>query len=112
MNDHLDNVVRRAVAQHLGIDHDAIDPVHHFRHDLHLQPLDIVLIVIAIEDAERIELPIAHLESIATVAGLTALVRRVCAGARHAYQPAFEPIYRHYRRYRRSRRFVRRPQEV
>ena len=112
MSDHLDDVVKRTIAKHRGIDLKSIHPFHDLRRDLHLQPLDIVLIVIAIEDAERIELPIAHLESIATVAGLTALVRRVCAGARHAYQPAFEPIYRHYRRYRRSRRFVRRPQEV
>jgi hypothetical protein len=36
-----------------------------------LHPLDIVLIVLAIEDAERIELPIVQLDSIATVASLT-----------------------------------------
>ena len=109
MNDHLDDVVRRAIAKHLGIDRIAIDPFHHLGGDLHLQPLDIVLIVLAIEDTERIELPIAHLETIATVAGLTMLVRRVCAGARHAYQPAF---VRMYRRHRRSRRFARRRQEA
>jgi acyl carrier protein len=109
MNDHLDDVVRRAVAHHLGIDPTAIDRFHHLRHDLHLQPLDIVLIVLAIEDAERIELPIAQLDSIATVASLTTLVRRVCAAARHAYRRAFVPIYRDHRR---PRRLARRQQEV
>jgi acyl carrier protein len=109
MKDHLDDVVRRTVARHVGVDHAAIDALQHLQRDLHLQPLDIVLIVLAIEDAERIELPIAHLESNATVGGLTMLVRRVCAGVHHAYRPAFVPIYR---RYRRSRRFLRRAQEV
>jgi acyl carrier protein len=108
MNDHFDHVVRRAVAQHLGIDHAVVGPFHDLQRDLHLQPLDLVLIVLAIEDAEHIEVPIAHLESIVTVAGLTTLVRRVCIGARHAYQPAFVAI----RRYRRSRRFPRRVQEA
>ena len=105
----LDEVVRRAVAHHLGIDHEAIDPFHHLRRDLHLQPLDIVLIVLAIEDSARIELPIAPLDSIATVAGLTALVRRVCACVRHGYEPSFLPVHPRSRRWR---RLARRPQEV
>jgi acyl carrier protein len=109
MKDHFDDVVRRAVARHLGVDHAAIDALQHLHRDLHLQPLDIVLIVLAIEDAERIELPIAHLESHVTVGGLTMLVRRVCAGLHHAYRPAFVPIYR---RQRRSRRSLRRALEV
>jgi acyl carrier protein len=109
MSDHLDDVVRRAVAKHLGIDREAIDPLHHLRRDLHLQPLDVVLIVIGIEDAERIELPIAHLDSTITVTGLTTLARRAYASARHADGPTFVPIYP---RYRRSRRHARRHQEV
>jgi acyl carrier protein len=109
MHDHLDNVVRRAVARHLGVAATAIDPFHHLEQDLHLQPLDIVLIVLAIEDAEQIELPIAQLDSRATVAGLTTLLRRVYASIRHAYRPAFVPIRG---RYRRVRRLVRRQQEV
>lgn len=109
MSDHLDHVVRRAVAKHLGIDREAIDPSHHLRHDLRLQPLDIVLIVIAVEDAEQIELPISHLDSITTVTGLTTLARRAYASAHHAYRPSLVPIYP---RYRRSRRHARRLQEV
>lgn len=109
MKDHLDDVVCRAVARHLGVDYAGIDALQHLQRDLHLQPLDIVLIVLTIEDAERIELPIAHLESNATVGGLTNLVRRVYAGVHHAYRPAFVPIYR---RHRRVRRLVRRAQEV
>ena len=109
MKDHFDDVVRRAIARHLGVDHTAIDALQHLQHDLHLQPLDIVLIVLAIEDAERIELPVAHLEPNVTVGGLTTLVRRVCAGVHHAYRPIFVPIYRHQRR---SRRLLRRALEV
>ncbi|HMI84002.1 MAG TPA: hypothetical protein VK550_07895 [Polyangiaceae bacterium] len=109
MTDYHDDVVRRTVAKHLGIDRHLIDPVHHLQRDLHLQPLDIVLIVLAIEDAERIELPIAHLDSSATVSELTILVRRAYASTPHAFAPTFVPIYR---RYRRSRRFARRLLEV
>jgi acyl carrier protein len=109
MNDYLDDIVRRTVARHLRIDPRAIDPQHHFQRDLHLQPLDIVLIVLAVEDAQRIVVPMADLASITTVAGLTKVVRRVSASAAHANRPAFVPIYR---RYRRSRRFARRSQEV
>lgn len=109
MVDHLDDVVRNAVARHLGIERAKIDPFHHLERDLHLQPLDIVLIVLAIEDTEKIEVPVAHLDAIETVAGLTTMLRRVYASARHAYRPGFVPIYR---RYRRTRRLVRRQQEV
>ena len=109
MKDHLDDVVRRTVARHAGVDHVDVDALQHLQRDLHLQPLDIVLIVLAIEDAERIELPIAHLESNSTVGGLMTLVRRVYAGVHHAYRPAFVPIYR---RHRRSRRLSRRAQEL
>ena len=109
MSDHFDDVVKRTIAKHLGIDLKSIHPFHDLRRDLHLQPLDIVLIVNALEDAERVQLPIAHLDAILTVAGLTTLIRRVHASARHAYEPAFVPLYR---RFRRVRRLARRPQEV
>jgi acyl carrier protein len=109
MSDHLADVVRRAVAKHLGIDRDEIEAFDHLQRDLHLQPLDIVLVVLAIEDSQRIALPIANLDSIATVTGLTTLVRRAYASARHAYVPRFVPMYR---RVRRARRLVRRVQEV
>jgi acyl carrier protein len=104
MKDHFDDVVRRAVARHLGVDPATIDALQQLQRDLHLQPLDIVLIVLAVEDAEHIELPISHLEPNVTVGGLTTLVRRICAGVHYAYRPAFVPIYR---RHRRSRRFLR-----
>ena len=109
MSDHLDDVVKRTIAKHLGIDLKSIHPFHDLRRDLHLQPLDIVLIVNALEDAERIELPIGHLDVILTVAGLTTLVRRVRGSASHSLVPAFVPLYR---RFRRARRSSRRPQEV
>ena len=105
MIDHLDDVVRRAVARHLRVEPTVIDPFHRLEHDLHLQPLDIVLIVLAIEDAEHIEMPVAHLDSTITVAGLTTLLRRVYWSVRHPYRSAFVPIRG---RYRRTRRFARR----
>jgi acyl carrier protein len=111
MNDHLDDVVRRAIARHLGVTPGAIGPLDHLDRDLHLQPLDIVLIVLAIEDAEKLVLPIADLVTITTVSGLTRLVRRASVSAQHAYRPAFIPIYRH-RHSRRNRRFLRRYQEA
>lgn len=101
MNDHLDDTVRAAIARHTGKARDAIGLFDHLKHDLHLQPLDIVLIVLAIEDAEHIVLPIADLASISTVSGLTRLVRRTCAIAPYAYRPAFVPMFRHGRRVRR-----------
>jgi acyl carrier protein len=107
MNDHLDSVVRRAVARQMGVEPTVIDPFHRLDRDLHLHPLDIVLIVLAIEDAEKIEVPIASLESIETVAGLTTLLRRAYAGVRHAYRPALI-----YRRYRPAHRLARRRLEV
>jgi acyl carrier protein len=104
MQDHLDDVVRGAIARHTGATRSAIGPFDHLERDLHLQPLDIVLIVLAIEDAERIVLPIADLASITTVSGLTRLVRRTCAIAPYAYRPLFVPMLRHSRRWRRSMR--------
>jgi acyl carrier protein len=110
MSDHHDDVVRRAIARHGGVDPSAIDSSQHLQRDLHLHPLDIVLIVLAIEDAERIVIPIGHLEAVNTVSGLATVVRRASASAPHAHRPAFVPILR---RYRRSRRFfVRRLQEA
>jgi acyl carrier protein len=102
MNDQVDDVVRRAIAKHLGVDRRAIDPFQELQRDLHLQPLDIVLIVLAIEDAERIEMPIAHIDSVATVGGLTTLTRRIRASARHAYERVLAPNHRRHRRARRA----------
>lgn len=111
MNDHLDDVVRRAVASHIGVTRETIGPLDQLDRDLHLQPLDIVLIVLAIEDAEKLVLPIADLATITTVSGLTRLVRRASVSVHHAYRPAFIPIYRH-RHSRRRRRLLRRHQEA
>ena len=109
MSDHLDDVVRRVVARHLRVEPSTIDPFHDLERDLHLQPLDLVLIVLAIEDAEQVELPIAHLDTITTVAGLTTVLRRVYARVRRAYRPVLVPIHR---RFKGPRRVTRRPQEV
>lgn len=79
MNDYIQDLVRHAIAQHLGIHSAAIKPYHHFERDMALRPLDLVTIALRIEDLENIELPVEQLEWLATVAQLTAWVRRIHA---------------------------------
>lgn len=102
MNDYLDDFVRRTIARHLGVRMSAVQPFHHFRRDLRLQPLDIVLVALAIEDVEDVELPIDELESVATVSDLTRLVRAADEDRRQAEKPLFVPIYRRGLRARRA----------
>jgi acyl carrier protein len=104
MNHDRDDVVRRAVARYLRIDHTTIDPAAHLQRDLHLQPLDVVLIVLAVEDLETILFPIAHLVSVATVADLMRLFRGASAKPRHAGEPNLVPMHRGERQMRVLRR--------
>ena len=72
MNDYIQDSVRHAIAQHLGIHSAAIKPYHHFERDMALLPLDLVHDALRIEDLENIELPVEQLEWLATVGQLTA----------------------------------------
>jgi acyl carrier protein len=79
MNDYIQDLVRHAVAQHLGIHSSVIKPYHHFERDMALRPLDLVMIALRIEDLENFELPVEQLEWLSTVGQLTAWVRRIHA---------------------------------
>jgi acyl carrier protein len=87
MKDSLEGIVRRAVAQHLGVDSSEIQSTHHFQRDLAFQPLDVVLIAIRLEEIEDVELPIDRLDSIETVGELTRLLRLTLLVARDEGRP-------------------------
>jgi acyl carrier protein len=68
-------VVRIALALHLSISPGAVELEHRLEADLGLDPLDLVLVVLRLEEIEHAEFPVADLESVATVADLVGLVR-------------------------------------
>jgi acyl carrier protein len=82
MKDTLEGNVRRAVAQHMGLDSSEVRAAHRLSRDLALQPLDVVLIAIRMEEVEQVELPIDRLDSVETVGDLTSLVQRALVAAR------------------------------
>ena len=71
-------LVRRALAAHLGIAAEEIDESQDLEQGLGLDPLDLVLVALRLEDLGEvlIEFPVADLAGVATVADLTAMVRR------------------------------------
>jgi acyl carrier protein len=77
----LDELVGSVVARHLDISPAAITPSTDLERDLHLDPLDLVLIALRIEELEGREFPIARLEQARSVADLTRIVRAMRASA-------------------------------
>ncbi len=77
MNDSLTDIVRCAVARHLDVEPADVRSWHRFERDLGLNPLDVTLIALDLEEIEDIELPIDRLHELRTVAELTALARAV-----------------------------------
>ena len=75
MNDHSFEIVRFALALHLEIVPAAIVESDSLTEDLGLDPLDLVLIVLRLEELAEAEFPVASLEHAHTVADLVALVR-------------------------------------
>jgi acyl carrier protein len=69
------DVVRRALALHLDVEPDAIAEDAALEAELGLDPLDLVLVVLRLEEIEEIEFPVADLEHIRTVGDLVELVR-------------------------------------
>lgn len=91
MTDPCENLVCRAVAHHLGIDPASVrlyDPLA----ALPLQPLDIVMIALRIEDTQNVVLPIDSLEVVHTVAQFAALVRRVHLAKHHGEAAVLVPF--------------------
>src|SRR5512146_2050359 len=71
MKDSFANLVRHAVARHLGIPDDCVDPSHRLREDLGLLPLDLVLVALCLEDVASTRFPVERLDSVGTVEALT-----------------------------------------
>jgi acyl carrier protein len=80
MNDSLNRLVCEVVARHLQLEPRAIDAQKTVQEDLELDPLDLVLIALRIEELERIEFPIARLEYVRTVGDIVKIVRAAHAG--------------------------------
>jgi len=80
MDESLDEVVRDVIARHLDVDKSEIDPLGHLRVDLHLDPLDLVLIALRLEDMEQREFPIHRLEFVETVSDIADVVESMRDG--------------------------------
>lgn len=75
MNDIHTEIVRMALAQHLASDPETITTTDRLYEDLGLDPLDLVLVVLRLEEIEKAEFPVADLESVVTVDDLAEVVR-------------------------------------
>ncbi len=75
MNHLEDRHVRAALALHLGCEPDAIRSEARLAEDLGLDPLDLVLVVLRLEEIAGSELPLDELEGVATVGQMVHLVR-------------------------------------
>lgn len=69
-------VVSFALALHLEVDPDEIHEDQDLEADLGLDPLDLVLVVLRLEEIGEGEFPVGDLEGIKTVKDLAAVVRR------------------------------------
>lgn len=81
MTDHSLEIVRFALALHLDVIPDAIDMGDDLARDLGLDPLDLVLVVLRLEEMAEAEFPVADLEHTKSVQDLVSLVRTWCEGA-------------------------------
>lgn len=68
-------IVWFALALHLDLDPEWIQPGHRLEGDLGLDPLDLVLIALRLEEIENEEFPVADLETVTTVFDLVTIVR-------------------------------------
>lgn len=70
------DLVRHALALHLEVPATSLALDDRLAEDLGLDPLDVVLVTLRLEELESVELPVAALESVDTVRDLVAFVRR------------------------------------
>jgi acyl carrier protein len=75
MNASADALVRELLSLRLWTPPDRIQPRLDLRRDLGMDPLDLVLVALDLEEIEGDEFPVADLESVRTVADLERLVR-------------------------------------
>jgi acyl carrier protein len=75
-------LVRFALAQHLGCEPEDVDETNRLEEELGLDPLDLVLVVLRLEELGEVDFPMADLEHVMTVGDLAAMVqtwwRRSC----------------------------------
>ena len=71
--DSFDATVRKTIAHHVGLDPAQVEPALSLTNDLGLDPLDLVLIALRLEDIEQIDFPIEQLGTVHTVGELTRL---------------------------------------
>jgi acyl carrier protein len=81
MRESLDEMVRAVVARHLEVAPATITRSTHLQRDLELDPLDLVLIALRIEDMMETEFPIARLEGASTVGDLMSIARSMRAAS-------------------------------
>jgi acyl carrier protein len=97
MSDETDDMVRDVVAQHMLVGVSEVALTQSLRDDLDLDPLDLVLIALRLEDIEEVEFPITALEEIETVGDLAAVLRGLERSPRAPWlppPPRREPIPR------------------
>jgi acyl carrier protein len=70
-----EELVRAVIARHMQVDPTTLTRSSHLQRDLELDPLDLVLIALRIEDIKGRDFPIAQLEWAHTVADLTRIVK-------------------------------------
>jgi acyl carrier protein len=75
MNEDLDDLVLDVVAHHLCVNRDHVSLSQRVHEDLDLDPLDLVLIALRLEDIEQVEFPVAALEDVERVADLVTVMR-------------------------------------
>ncbi len=75
MMDRPQELVRVALALHLDMDVAGITADSELENDLGMDPLDLVLVVLRLEEIEESEFPIAELEGVTTVGELTGMIR-------------------------------------
>jgi len=67
--------VRLAIARHIDVPPSELRSTHHLSRDLGLDPLDLVLVALRLEEGADVEFPIAELESVHTVDDFAELVQ-------------------------------------
>ena len=77
-----DSLVRLAVALHLEVPLDSVRSEDHLEHDLGLDPLDLVLVVLRLDELVGAQCALADLQQIQTVGDLENMVRDWQDGAR------------------------------
>lgn len=77
MNDSLDEIVREVVSRYLELDTSEVDLDQHLDRDLGLDPLDLVLIALRLEEIESVVFPMERLGTAVTVQDLASILEGV-----------------------------------